>query len=213
MQVHQRAAVRAAPRLDQRGQRGQRQHLARCGRCAAINASCGGHNHSVLPRGVGALERSVQVRRIFLSRARVAVPRLAFRSDAVLPAVVSWALFAVAAKTSVGLPLFDQTLTAGIAAAAYFLACVLAAVSAAAALAAGSFRSRPTSLLCCTASHFCRCHPPPPPFACSPVHSATGCAYFRNPRPTPVPSTSSTTAPSLLRRAHPCLLYPSQCVN
>ena len=57
-----------------------------------------------------------------------------------MPAVVSWALFAVAAKTSSGLPPFDPTLTTGIAAAAYFLACVLAAVAAVAALAAASFR-------------------------------------------------------------------------
>ena len=62
------------------------------------------------------------------------------RGDAVVPAVVSWALFAVAAKTSSGIQPFDPVVTTGIAAAAYFLACVLAAAAAVAALAAASFR-------------------------------------------------------------------------
>lgn len=65
-----------------------------------------------------------------------------YRSDAVTPAVVSWALFAVAQKTSRGLAPFDAYVTSGIAAAAYFLACVCAAAASAAALLALAFRMR-----------------------------------------------------------------------
>jgi hypothetical protein len=62
------------------------------------------------------------------------------RTDAVVPAVVAWALFAVAQKTSAGLPPFDPAVTTGIADAAYFLACVLSAAAAATASISTAFR-------------------------------------------------------------------------
>ncbi len=74
-----------------------------------------------------------------------------YRTDAVVPAVVSWALFAVAQKTSSGLAPYDPVVTSGIAAAAYFLACVCAAAAAAAALLALAFRY-----------YVCRSLQPPP---------------------------------------------------
>ena len=49
-------------------------------------------------------------------------------------------MFAVAQKTSAGLPPFDSAVTTGIAEAAYFLACVLSAAAAAAAAVSTVFR-------------------------------------------------------------------------